>query len=79
MIISKVDKSIQAALYKNIILGKRTVIDSYTLEKRNIAGDELQHVSWIITRWILPISGRYRLNSDGCCMGNPGVGGGIVF
>ena len=32
--------------------------------------------SWLITQWVCPHMGRYKLNSDGCCKGNPGEGGG---
>lgn len=31
---------------------------------------------WIITMWTYPSAGRYKLNSDGSCKGNPGIGGG---
>ncbi|KAM7487416.1 hypothetical protein LguiB_024900 [Lonicera macranthoides] len=32
--------------------------------------------SWIVNQWFCPRPGRYKLNSNGCCKGNPGEGGG---
>lgn len=31
---------------------------------------------WILTKWIRSREGIYKLNSNGCCKGNPGDGGG---
>lgn len=31
-------------------------------------------MEWIITQWSFPRQGRFKLNSDGCCKGNPGDG-----
>lgn len=58
------------------LLQKRCFDDGRLLEKLQIAVPMLHAKPWILVKWYCPAAGRYKLNADGCCKGNPGKGGG---
>lgn len=59
-----------------IILCLRTSNDVLILQQLRVNVPAIPSNPWILTRWNHPVQGRYKLNTDGSCKGNPGAGGG---
>lgn len=60
----------------NQILQKRTSSDLNLLQQLQVEVPPLQSKPWTLARWFCPRRGRMEHNTDGCCKGNSGKGGG---
>ena len=75
-IVASIKDNVRAILSGHQLLQKRCFADTQILHQLQVQVPVLIVKPWILTSLCLPSVGRHKLNSDGSCKGNLGVGGG---
>lgn len=75
-VITKIKEAVNHILSGSDLLKKMKFEDVKILTQFQVDVPVLNVKSWVNTQWGYPSKGRKKLNSDGCCKGNPRNGGG---